>query len=119
MVARVTNTEAIVASNKRRALPVQDRFWAKVERTDRCWLWTAGLDAYGYGQFYLAGGTMVKAHRFAWELELGPIPRGLTLDHLCRVRHCCRPSHLEPVTSRENVQRGVRHRRPQRSSSNL
>ena len=81
------------------------RFWLKVEKTETCWLWTAGRVWNGYGQFKVAG-RHVYAHRFAYELLVGPIPEGLTIDHLCRVRHCVNPAHLEPVTSRENTLRG-------------
>ena len=70
-----------------------------------CWLWTGRLRKDGYANFSFEG-RHVLAHRFAYELEIGPIPDGLTLDHLCRVRHCVRPDHLEPVTQAENVKRG-------------
>ena len=83
-----------------------ERFWVKVEKTDGCWLWTASFTALSYGQFK-SGGRMVPAHRWAYEHLVGPIPDGLELDHLCRVRHCVRPSHLEPVTHRENIRRGA------------
>lgn len=77
-----------------------DRFWGKVEKTSSCWLWTAArTDGYGrLGNEY--------AHRVAYRMLVGPIPLGLQLDHLCRVRHCVNPAHLEPVTQRENVLRG-------------
>lgn len=78
-----------------------NRFWSKVDRTDTCWLWTASTDRSGYGQFRVAGKT-VLAHRFAYEAEAGPIPDGLQLDHLCRVRHCVNPAHLEAVTPAVN-----------------
>ena len=83
----------------------EERFWAKVKKTDTCWLWTAYRSRGGYGQFRLNGKT-VKAHRFAYELLIGPISEDLTLDHLCRVRSCVYPAHLEPVTRGENVLRG-------------
>lgn len=88
-----------------------DRFWPKVQKTDSCWLWTGGKDRYGYGKILgphrgEAKGAHKRAHRAAYEMLIGPIPDGLTLDHLCRVRHCVNPSHLEPVTRRENVLRG-------------
>ena len=47
------------------------------------------------------------AHRAAYALDVGPIPEGLTIDHLCRVRHCVRPDHLEPVTQAENTRRAA------------
>ena len=55
----------------------------------------------------------MAAHRFAYEMLVGPIPEGLDLDHLCRVRHCVNPNHLEPVTRSENLRRGIRPRLPQ------
>lgn len=81
-------------------------FWSKVERRSgsECWLWSGGL-LRGYGRFYIRR-KYVGAHRFAYELLVGPIPDGLTLDHLCRVRACVNPAHLEPVTTRENWRRG-------------
>lgn len=85
-----------------------DRFVAKVDDTGDCWLWTAAITkATGYGKFY-DGERVVLAHRWSYENFIGPIPDGLQIDHLCRVRHCVRPSHLEPVTPRENLMRGVR-----------
>ena len=82
-----------------------ERFWVKVIKTDNCWLWQGSQDGYGYGQFW-AQGHKISAHRFAYELLVDSISKGLTLDHLCRVRHCVNPGHLEPVTNRENVLRG-------------
>ncbi len=82
------------------------RFWAKVDKTDTCWLWTASQRTNGYGQFAIKHGQVVYAHRFAYEALVGPIPVGLQIDHLCRVRHCVNPSHMEPVTPRENTLRG-------------
>lgn len=84
----------------------KDRFWPKVDKTASCWLWQGALYRSGYGAFRY-NGQMRVAHRFAYELLRGEIPDGLTLDHLCRVRACVRPDHLEPVTNRENVLRGV------------
>ncbi len=85
-----------------------DRFWPKVDRADEdgCWLWTAALDQDGYGLFW-DGRKTVRAHRWAYEQLHGPIPEGRELDHLCRTHACVRSSHLEPVTQRENILRGV------------
>ena len=80
------------------------RFWAKVNKTDSCWLWTGAITG-GYGSFWIGTGT-VRAHRFSYEHLVGPIPDGLVLDHLCRVTKCVNPAHLEPVTTAENVRRG-------------
>jgi hypothetical protein len=83
-----------------------ERFWPRVDkRPDGCWIWTGSTDGHGYGQFR-ADGTMVKAYRWAYEDTHGPVPAGLELDHVCRVRRCVNPDHLEPVTHRENVLRG-------------
>lgn len=70
-----------------------------------CWPWMAGTNRDGYGMFSL-NGSNVSAHRFSYELFVGPIPEGKHLDHLCRFRGCEQPMHLEPVTNRENVLRG-------------
>lgn len=86
-------------------LSAAERFWAKVQKTDTCWLWLGNLDSGGYGMFRV-GGRMTMVHRFAYELLVGPIPDGLTLDHLCGVTVCVWPFHLEPTTMRENILRG-------------
>jgi hypothetical protein len=70
-----------------------------------CWIWQASLDSDGYGQWRPPRGRTRKAHRFAYEETVGPIPKGMELDHLCRVRSCVRGSHLEPVTGRVNRSR--------------
>lgn len=69
-----------------------------------CWLWGASLDRHGYGQVKFRG-TVWKAHRAVYTLFVGAIPDGLEIDHLCRVRRCCSPEHLEPVTGEENIRR--------------
>ena len=84
-----------------------ERFWYFVTKTDTCWLWTGQLNESGYGRIVDSGTHRVFAHRFAYELLIGPIPDGLPLDHLCRVPSCVNPAHLEPVTTRTNVLRGV------------
>ena len=71
-----------------------------------CLLWTASLDRDGYGKFW-DGTKVVAAHRQAYEEVHGPIPPGLTVDHLCRVHACVRGHHLEAVTNRVNILRGV------------
>lgn len=82
------------------------RFFHYVKFTDTCWLWLGGKQSEGYGHFHLQGQN-VYAHRYAYEFCVGPIPNGLTIDHLCRVRACVNPDHLEPVTTRENTLRGI------------
>jgi hypothetical protein len=96
----------------RRTTPLMTRFWAKVEKTDGCWLWTGALDGNGYGQITSGrrGSGHLPAHRVAYEFLVGPIPDGMELDHVwergCRSTACVNPAHLEPVTHRENVLRG-------------
>lgn len=93
----------------------EERFWAKVDRNGPipdyapelgpCWIWTANTSGgTGYGNFWL-GRSYGKAHRFSYELMKGAIPDGLDLDHLCRVRACVNPAHLEAVTRQENIKR--------------
>lgn len=89
------------------------RFMQYVEVTDTCWLWTGVCHRTGgYGRFYVGGrgGRFVQAHRWAYEHHLGPIPTGLTIDHLCMVRSCVNPTHLEPVSQAENNRRAARAR---------
>jgi hypothetical protein len=85
------------------------RFWRMVEKgaPDECWLWLGSKSVEGYGLINpgRSGGTS-KAHRVSYEISVGPIPDGLTIDHLCRTPGCVNPSHLEPVTHRENILRG-------------
>jgi hypothetical protein len=86
------------------------RFWSKVNKTDTCWLWNASTDGQGYGKLRV-GKKFMPAHIFAYEAEEGAVPEGLELDHLCRVRLCVRPSHLEIVTHKVNCQRRSLHNR--------
>lgn len=83
------------------------RFWAKVmpEPNSGCWLWLGSISGEGYGSLAVNAGQK-QAHRWSYEHFVGPIPDGLQIDHLCRVRCCVNPSHLEAVTQRENGLRG-------------
>lgn len=83
------------------ALPA--RFWAKVNKTDGCWIWTAA-NVRGYGHFSY-GGRRRLTHRLVYEEMRGAIPSGLQIDHLCRNPSCVNPDHLEPVTGRVNTLR--------------
>lgn len=98
------------------------RFWRLVNKNGsypkhkpelgRCWIWIGALD-HGYGRFMIestwreggAHGHLIRAHRYSYELENGPIPEGLEPDHLCRVSSCVRPSHIEAVTHKINSHR--------------
>lgn len=112
----------------------ESRFWEKVDKNGPvpaqrpdlgpCWLWTASVGSHGYGQFWVSGTRFgdgrgqVLAHRWAYELLVGPIPVGLRADHvchnddlscpgdLCLHRRCVNPSHIEPVAEVENIRRG-------------
>lgn len=105
----------------RRGRTEADRFWAKVDKDGPipefapdlgpCWIWVGAIaQQTGYGAFGVRRGVddwpRVNAHRWAYLNEVGPIPEGLELDHLCRVRACVRPTHLEAVTHLVNVRRG-------------
>lgn len=72
-----------------------------------CWNWMAGKKLGGYGEFKPhLGQNNRAAHTIMWEIRNGAVPEGLFLDHLCRNTTCVNPTHLEPVTCRENVLRG-------------
>lgn len=71
-----------------------------------CWLWIAATIGDGYASFMVSG-KQVLAHRYAYEKKYGPVPDGKELDHKCRVRCCVNPDHLEPVTHKENINRGI------------
>ena len=88
-------------------ISTEERFWSKVDKRgpDECWLWQTGMVFGGYGKFF--DGKIIRAHRYAYQLLVGPVPEGLELDHLCRVRNCVNPAHLEAVTHQENCQRGI------------
>lgn len=96
---------------------LEERFWSKVNKTETCWLWTRGKTKAGYGHVW-NGQKVVYAHRLAYELLVGPIPEGLTIDHVkangCTSTLCVKaiadehgPAHLEPVTQGENGRRGT------------
>lgn len=74
-----------------------------------CWLWTAGTTSGGYGHFHWRG-VYHQAHRFMYGVLVAIVPDDLSMDHLCRVRACVNPAHLEPVTAAVNAQRGQRTR---------
>lgn len=88
-----------------------NRFWSKVDTSsgpDGCWLWQAAISSVGYGVVGLGGRAngLFLAHRVSFTIECGQIPEGLQIDHICKVRKCVNPAHLESVTQRENILRG-------------
>jgi HNH endonuclease len=95
------------------------RFWNKVNKhgpvpahrpkLGPCHLWLGSKTKNGYGQWMPSGRRVPQlTHVAVYEDSSGPVPDGLELDHLCRVRHCCNRAHVEAVTRHENIMRGVR-----------
>lgn len=78
------------------------------EPASGCWLWTAYVNRKGYGMVGVGGRKVKYSHRVMYEEMVGPIPKGMQLDHLCRVPCCVNPTHLEPVTPKENTNRSPR-----------
>lgn len=102
-----TGTTALRAYDVQAAVA---RFWSKVEVRGEaeCWPFKGTVLRNGYGQFTVQG-KAYEAHRFSYEISVGPIPKGLTIDHVkargCTLHNCVNPSHLEPVTIQENLRR--------------
>lgn len=89
--------------------PTINRFCDLIEySSDGCWLWTGFTDTAGYSRFSPGDGNRktCHAHIFSYEHFIGPVPQGKELDHLCRIRRCVNPTHLEPVTHLVNMRRG-------------
>lgn len=84
---------------------LQERFWAKVEKTATCWIWT-GSTTYGYGAISIGGraGRPHAAHRVSYEMANGPIPAGMDIDHKCHNRVCVNPGHLHAVSRKANLE---------------
>ena len=89
------------------ALVLADRFWSKTAPATDCIVWRGAQNTKGYG-CYAINGVSHLAHRLAWEAVHGPLPAGLTIDHLCRVRACVNVEHMELVSVAENIRRQPR-----------
>lgn len=79
----------------------EETFAMRVERRGDCLVWTGGLNDGGYGRLRVRG-VLVRAHRYAWERERGPIPEGLHVDHVCHNRACVEVAHLRLATHAQN-----------------
>lgn len=86
-----------------------ERFLEKVDKevcsTTSCWVWVGATNGKGYGQFYCDGRNQL-AHRVSYQLYVGEIPEGLTVDHQCENTICVNPDHLKPMTLKENIAKG-------------
>jgi hypothetical protein len=93
----------------RRQNPEHQRYFEeRTTITDGCWIWQGGKTAAGYAMMYILGGRQY-AHRWAYQMFVGPIPDNCEIDHVCRNRGCVRPDHLQAVSHRVNCS-------PERSS---
>ena len=106
MVDNVRTAAHRVVSTRPLRGRAEDRFWRYVapDADTHCWAWTGAIRPDGYGYFWPGSGSRY-AHRFAYKLLVGNIPRNLELDHLCRNRGCVNPGHLEPVSRLINIHR--------------
>lgn len=103
---REARSHELIASDRTR---IEGRFWSRVDLAlpSLCWEWQGARDDHGYGRFTIIRGHQDMAHRVAFFLTRGVIGLNLVLDHLCRVRWCVNPCHLDPVTQGENSRRGI------------
>lgn len=87
----------------RRTIPPEIRFWAKVSKTEGCWLWTASVNNKGYGEFNSGNDVIVYSHRFSWMIHFGEIPKKTGVLHKCDTPRCVRPDHLFLGTQLDNM----------------
>ena len=81
----------------------EQRFWANVDKSGNCWVWTGCKSDTGYGTTSINGVAM-NAHRVSYKMFHGPIPDGRFIDHICRNRSCVNPEHLRVATSKQNME---------------
>jgi hypothetical protein len=82
----------------------ESRFWKRLEKTETCWNWLGAPTPKGYGNIVDEAGKTHAAHRFAYELLVGPIPDGMLVDHACRNKGCVNPNHLRLATNKQNLE---------------
>ena len=95
-------------------MTLADQILARTAQDGECLIWQGAVQSSGYGSVGNGLGGTALAHRVVFTEMVGPIEEGMTIDHLCRVRSCVNPDHLEPVTQGENLRRAVPYRRPQK-----
>lgn len=86
----------------RKPVPAAERFWSKVDKSGDCWIWTAGHDHHGYGNFKVGHHKSTKAHRVVWQFTYGEIPKGMCILHRCDNPPCVRLDHLFVGTKADN-----------------
>lgn len=96
-----THYERMKTLGKLELPSAEERFWAKVDKSGECWLWTGTLSKAGYAQYGIDY-RVVLGHRYSYAMENGPIPDGMVIDHMCHNRACVNSAHLRCATQSEN-----------------
>ena len=81
---------------------IKSRFWSKVNKGPKCWMWIGGVSSSGYGTSYIPPNSM-SSHRVSWTIKYGSIPKGMFICHRCDNKLCVRPSHLFLGTQKDNM----------------